>query len=149
MRSRMLLVLSLLGATLLLFTACGTAFSVPDVGDRPQTSVGGGLDYEPPASQSAVTAEREETEKRLPAYWKGQSHTLPGTAAPLQPAESTATSSLGDGGQDEPTGSTSETTEKPPYVPPNPQGGGRGDAYEVTATDENGVTKDVQCTPFY
>ena len=169
MKSRMLVLWSLLCVALLLFTACGTAFVVPDVGNRPHASHtesgAGGLGYEPPPSQSAVTAESEEMEKQPPAYWRGQSHTLPGTVASTQSTASAepSASSGNDSGKEEPQSSSiatgaepvqssgEATTTEPIHTTattPDPQGEGRGDAFEVTEKSGNG-TKEVQCTPFY
>lgn len=170
MKSRMIVVWSLLCATLLLFTACGVAFQAPDVKDRPQASQSGTdeLGFEPPTSQSVVTATTEMAEKQPPAYWRGQSHTLPGTETVPQSTASTeaspsasdstgsdepqqsATSAQG-GTEEPPQQSSSVTTTEPIYTTattPDPKGEGRGDAFEVTEKSGNG-TKEVQCTPFY
>lgn len=89
----------LLCATLLFFTACGTAFAIPNVEDRPQTSPlvsdgDGQVGYQPPTAQTAVTKSTDETQKNPPAYWRGQSHTLPPLVSDSvqQSSESTAVS---------------------------------------------------------
>ena len=164
MRYRMMVVLCVLCMALLLFTACGVAFDVPNVQDRPEATGNAGLDYEPPAPQTAVTAESDLSAKQPPAYWKGQFHTLPGTVAPTQSSEASAEPSVSGSTStdaDEPQGSSASTesepsqgsqaTTEPPHTTattPDPQGEGRGDAFEVTEKSGNG-TKEIQCTPFY
>ena len=120
----------------LLFAGCGEAV-LPSVGDRPQAG-GEIFSYEPPAKQT-ISSDGASEGDQIPAYWKGQSQTLPEEL--LEPSESE--------NPDEP--SEPENTE-PPYTTastPNPSGEGRGDAYEVPATDTNGNPVTVQCTPFF
>lgn len=163
MRSRVFLLCGLLCVALLLFTACGTGLVVPNVEDRPESGAGT-LGYEPPSSQTAVSVESEETEQQPPAFWRGQSHTLPGTMTSSQPtADSEPPASVsGSTSAGEPQSSSASTsatpsqssevtTTEPPHTTastPDPQGGGRGDAFEVIEKSGNG-TKEVQCTPFY